>query len=97
ALPGDSISIRKRNYVVNGETTDYLADANLADANLAGAAVDVPKWPQTLKVREGRYFVIQDFPRPGVDSRSVSWIHDRDLVSARLIHVGGGRFFQPVE
>ncbi|HEX5443856.1 MAG TPA: signal peptidase I, partial [Pirellulales bacterium] len=92
AVPDDTISIRKGKYVVNDETTDYLAEKKLA-----GAAVDVPKWPQTLKVREGRYFVVQDTPRPGLDSRSISWIHDRDLVSARLIHVGRGQLLQPVE
>lgn len=92
AVPGDTISIRTGKYVVNGETTDYLADKNLA-----GAAIDVPQWPQTLKVREERYFVVQDSPRPGLDSRSVSWIHDRDLVSARLIHVVRGKLLQPVE
>lgn len=92
AVPGDTIAIRKGKYVVNGETTNYLAEKNLA-----GAAVDVPKWPQTLKVREERYFIVQDSPRPGLDSRSVSWLHDRDLVSARLIHVSGGRLFRPVE
>ena len=92
AVPGDTISIRKGKYVVNGETTDYLAEKNLA-----GAAIDVPQWPQTLKVREERYFVVQDSPRPGLDSRSVSWIHDRDLVSARLIHVARGQLLKAVE
>lgn len=92
ALPGDTISLRKGKYVVNGETTDYLAEKNLV-----GAAIDVPRWPQTLKVRDGRYFLMQDSPQPGLDSRQFSWIYERDLVSARLIHVSRGRFFQPVE
>lgn len=92
AVPGDTLSIRNDHYVVNGETTDYLADKKIAIP-----AVDVPRWPETLKVREGRYFVVQDSPRPGIDSRLLSWIHDRDLVSARLIHVSRRQLFQPVE
>lgn len=92
AVPGDSIAIRKGKYVVNGETTDYLADTKPVDA-----AIDIPKWPQTLKVRDEQYFVVQDSPRPGIDSRQWSWIYDRDLTSARLIHVRGERFLQPVD
>lgn len=92
AVPGDTLSVRNEKYVVNGETTDYLADKKIAIP-----AVDVPRWPETLRVREGRYFVVQDSPRPGIDSRLLSWIYDRDLVSARLIHVSRRQLFQPVE
>lgn len=92
ALPGDKLSIRGGAYVVDGESTDYLADSRIDQP-----AIDVPKWPKEVTVPDERYFVVQDSPRPGLDSRSFSWIRWQDIESTRIHSLRPDRLLQPVE
>lgn len=92
ALPGDKLSIRDGAYAVDGEPTDYLADIHLHQP-----AVDVPKWPKELTLPDERYFVVQDSPRPGLDSRSTSWIRWQDIQGSPIHYLRPDRLLQPVE
>jgi signal peptidase I len=92
ALPGQKLSIRKGAYAVDGEKTDYLADVHLDRP-----AVDVPKWPKEVTVPDERYFVVQDSPRPGLDSRSFSWVRWQDMEGTRIHYLRPDRLLQPVE
>lgn len=92
SLPGDKLSIRDGAYAVDGEPTDYLADVYLHQP-----AVDVPKWPKEVTVPDERYFVVQDSPRPGLDSRSFSWIRWQDIEASRIHYLRPDRLLQPVE
>lgn len=91
ALPGDKISVRRGQYVVNGETTRYRAAPTVA----AKTKAKVPRPPETLSVPEGRYFVVQDGPS-GVDSQSLGWLQPGDALSTRLFHFGRGGILRPV-
>lgn len=92
ALPGDKLSIRDGAYAVDGEPTDYLADIRIDQP-----AIDVPKWPKEVIVPDERYFVVQDSPRPGLDSRSFSWVRGQDIEGTRIHYLRWDRLLQPVE
>lgn len=91
ALPGDEISVRRGQYVVNGEATIYRAAPAVAQASPR-----VPPSPETLKVPDERYFVVQDGPS-GADSQSLGWLQMSDAVSTRLFHFGRGGILRPVK
>lgn len=91
ALPGDEVSIRRGQYVVNGEATRFRAAPAAAQSESK-----VPAAPKTLVVPDGRYFAVQDGPS-GVDSQSLGWLRRRDAVSTRLFHFGRGGILRPVK
>lgn len=92
ALPGDKLSIRGGAYAIDGEPTDYLADIRMDKP-----AVDVPKWPKQVTVPDERYFVVQDSPRPGLDSRSFSWVRWQDIKGSQIHSLRPDRLLQPVD
>lgn len=91
ALPGDMVSIRRGQYVVNGQATIYRAAPVGRQA-----ALEVPRSPDTLSVPDGRYFVVQDGPS-AVDSQSLGWLQPSDAASTRLFHFGRGGILRPVK
>jgi signal peptidase I len=92
AGPGDKLSIQDAHYVVNG-----TAGPRVADAGRFKTVVDVPSAPKTLTVPEGSYFVVQDSPTGGIDSRVLSWVRTGDIVSSRLWHCGAGGICKSVQ
>lgn len=91
AMPGDKISVRRGQYMVNGEATIYRAAPVIAQT-----AAKVPRSPETLTVPDERYFVVQDGPS-GVDSQSLGWLQAGDAISARLFHFGRQGILRPVK
>lgn len=91
ALPGDKVSLRRGQYVVNGEATIYRAAPVVAQTS-----AKVPPSPDTLTVPDDRYFVVQDGPS-GVDGQSLGWLQAGDAISTRLFHFGRGGILRPVK
>ncbi len=92
AGPGDKLSVRNGIYVVNdsdgpevGETGEHRL------------AIDVPSVPKTLTVPEDCYFIAQDFPARGLDSRVLSWVRADSIVGSRLWYLSVPRAFKAVE
>lgn len=92
AGPGDDISIQDGKYVVNGITGPPVADTGKYDV-----VVDIPSSPQSLKIPDGCYFIVQDSPDGSFDSRVLSWVRDDNIVGSRLWYFSGRGLFKPVE
>jgi signal peptidase I len=92
ATPGDRLAIRDRSYVVNGKVGPVVADTRPYDP-----VVSVPSEPDAITVLENHYFVAQDNPSGGYDSRVLSWVQGENIVADRLFHFGVHDFLRPVE
>lgn len=91
AGPGDSISIDDGKYIVNGAAGPLVAGTGNFDAVL-----DVPSSPESLTIPDGCYFIVQDSPSGGFDSRVLSWVRAADIIGSRLWRVSDRGFCQPV-
>jgi signal peptidase I len=92
AVPRDQLSIRDGRYLINGEggpavavTGEYMP------------VIQVPLAPDTVTVPDNYYFVVQDSPQDGFDSRVLSWVEAKDIVGTRLYYVSGRGILKPVE
>jgi signal peptidase I len=92
AAPGDDISIQNGQYVVNGAAGPPVADTGRYDVVL-----DVPSSPESLTVPNDCYFIVQDSPTGGFDSRVLSWVRADDIVGSRLWYFSRRGFFKPVK
>ncbi len=92
AGPGDNISIQDGNYVVNGAAGPPVASTGKYDVVL-----DIPSSPELLTIPDGRYFIVQDSPSGGFDSRVLSWVRDDNVVGSRLWYFSNRGICKPVE
>jgi len=79
AGPGDNISIQNGKYIVND-----AAGPAVASASERGVVLDVPSSPESLAVPNDCYFIVQDSPSGGFDSRVLSWVRADNIVGSRL-------------
>jgi signal peptidase I len=92
AGPGNDISIQGGKYMVDGISGPPVAGTGAFDVVL-----DIPTSPGSMKVPAGCYFIVQDSPEGGFDSRVLSWVRDESIIGSRLWRVGRPNIFQPVE
>jgi signal peptidase I len=92
AGPGDNISIQNANYVVNGAVGAPVAATGKYDAVL-----DIPSSPDGLTIPEDCYFIVQDSPTGGFDSRVLSWVRAESIIGSRVWRVSSRGICTPVE
>lgn len=92
ALPGDRLAIRDRSYAVNGELGPQVAVTEPY-----APVIQVPPEPEAIKVPSGCYFVVQDDPPNGYDSRVLSWVEENAIVGDRLFYLSGRGLVKRVE
>jgi signal peptidase I len=92
AVPGDRLSIREGRYLVNGGAGPAVG---VTDPHQP--VIDVPPAPESVTVPEGRYFIVQDSPQEGFDSRVLSWVEGDDVVATKLYYLSGRGLLEPVE
>jgi signal peptidase I len=81
ARPGDQLSVRGTKYLVNGDEGPFVAGTGEFKP-----VVEVPAAPKGLTIPAGFYFVVQESPTGGYDSRVLSLVETSDIVSTRLWH-----------
>lgn len=89
AGPGDRLSMDGDHYIVNG-----AAASAVAGIGNSAVCIDVPASPETIVVPENCYFVVQDAPSRGFDSRVLSWVHKDRILADKIWHVGGPFVFR---
>lgn len=92
AKPGDQVSIRDGNYLING-----FPGPPVPPAGNQQPALMVPAPPESLIVPAGQYFIVQDNPSVGRDSRHFAWIGRPQILSDRLLALGLADFGKRVE
>jgi signal peptidase I len=92
AIPGDRLSIRDGRYVLNGEQ-----GPTVADTGPYAPVLPIPTAPETLTLSADRFFVVQDSPSGGFDSRVLSWVEPTEIVSTRLHYMSARSVLGPVE
>jgi signal peptidase I len=92
AVPGDQLSIQNGRYLLNGEPSSEVG----ATGRYA-PVIAVPRTPETIQVPENCYFIVQDSPKRGFDSRVLSWAQRRNIVSTRLYYLRGHSILGSVE
>jgi len=92
AVPGDRLAVRGGRYVVNGAPGPAVA---VTEPH--GPVVSVPSEPDAVTVPEGRFFVVQDDPANGYDSRVLSWVEGRNIVADRMYYLSGRGLLKSVE
>jgi signal peptidase I len=84
AVPGDRVSVRNGKYVVNGKESHPVAETGQHTP-----VIQVPSAPETLILGDGRYFVVQESPTEGLDSRVLSWVERGEILSTELYLMSG--------
>lgn len=84
AGPGDKIYRRELEYYVNG-----VVDRDVAPDKPYPLALEIARFPNETVVPDGCYFVIQDAPDGGLDSRVLSWARKENIVSNEMYRVRG--------
>jgi signal peptidase I len=79
AVPGDRLSIREGQYLVNGESGPPVGETGQY-----APVIQVPLAPAALTVPENRYFIVQDDPANGLDRRVVE---ASDVTSTSLYYL----------
>ncbi len=92
AGPGDNISIQNAKYVINGAVGPPVADTGKFDVVL-----NIPSAPESLTIPEECYFVVQDSPTGGFDSRVLSWLRAENVVGTRLWYFSSRGICKPVK
>lgn len=92
AGPGDHISIQNGEYVVNEHAGPPVADTGEHDVVL-----EIPPSPESLTVPEDCYFIVQDSPASGFDSRVMSWVRADNIVGSHLWYFSSRGICKPVE
>ncbi len=92
AGPGDNIAIQNGKYVVNGTTGSPVAEIGRYDLVLK-----IPDFPNTILVPPDCYFIVQDSPSLGLDSRALSWVRTKSIVGSRLWYLSGRGICKPVK
>lgn len=92
AVPGDKISIANGKYMLNGKSGPQVSSLGKYEA-----VIDVPLSPATLTVPDDCYFIVQDSPSGGFDSRVLSWVRQDKIIGSRLWYASSRGFFKAVE
>jgi signal peptidase I len=92
AVPGDQLSIRDGKYLVNGHEVRSVPPMR-TDTRV----IPVPSAPKAISIPANHYFVIQDSPTTGLDSRVLSWVERDEIEGARLYLMSGRGIFKRVE
>jgi signal peptidase I len=81
ARPGDQLSVRGNKYLLNEDE-----GPSVAGTGEFKPVVEVPAAPKGLTIPAGFYFVVQESPTGGYDSRVLSLVESSEIVSTRLWH-----------
>jgi signal peptidase I len=92
AVPGDRLQIRDGRYYLND-----VADREVPSTQPYPRALEIATEPGTAIVPEKCYFVIQDSPDEGLDSRVLSWARREDILSTRFWSLSSFPPLKPIE
>jgi len=92
AGPGDTMTLHGGRYCV--DEVEFRAAGQTANLQ---TVLEIPRSPDWLTVPEGSYFVVQDSPHSGCDSRVFSWVRAENLISAKMWYVSERGILEPVE
>jgi signal peptidase I len=92
AVPGDRLSAQGTAYVVNGES-----GVPLGATGQYTPVITIPSAPDEVTVPNNCYFIVQDSPSGGFDSRILSWVKRNDIVSTDLYHLRTNRLLRTVK
>ncbi len=92
AVPGDRLSVQGTGYVVNGE-----AGPAVGPTGQHTPVISVPSAPEAITVPENCYFIVQDSPSGGFDSRILSWVQRNDVVSTELYYLRANGILKTVK
>ncbi len=92
AVPGDRLSVQGTGYVVNGE-----AGPALGPTGEYAPGIPVPSAPEAITVPENCFFIVQDSPSGGYDSRILSWVQRNDIVSTELYYLRASSMLKTVK
>jgi signal peptidase I len=92
AGPGDNIAIQNGNFVVNG-----IVGLPVANTGKYDVVLDIPSAPESLTVPDGCYFIVQDSPTRGFDSRVLAWVREDNIIGSRLWFFSRPGLGKPIE
>jgi signal peptidase I len=92
ALPGERLSIRGSQYVINGQPGSVVAPTGQFTPVIA-----VPQEPETIQIPDNCYFIVQDSPEASFDSRVLGWVQRKDIISTNLYYLGAHDFLKSVK
>ena len=92
AGPGDKISIRNGKYLVNG-----AAGPPVAETGNYHPVLEIPHSPESRTIPDDCYFMVQESPRGGLDSRVLSWARADKIVGSRLWYLSRRGVCTPVK
>lgn len=82
AVPGDTLTVVNYRYRVN----DDLASSLPTETDIP-KALQVPREPDTIKIPDGCYFVVQDDRENGLDSQTVGYAKRGEIVATSLFQL----------
>lgn len=88
AAPGDTIGIRGRRYIVNGERRGMVGAVGEHPV-----AVPLPPLPGSATVPPQSYFVTQDQGETVLDSQVLGWVKAENVLGTALFHFNSDRGF----
>jgi signal peptidase I len=80
AVPGNAIAIRAGHYWVDGADTGV----EVAAVGRFGVVVEVSEAPKQIVVPPDCFFIVQEQPSQGLDSRILSWTRREDVVGTKF-------------
>lgn len=92
AEPGDTLAIDGGRYVVNG-----IATRPISGTGRFTPVLHIPTNPDVITVPADYYFVVQDSPYGGLDSRVLWWVPRQNVLGTRLWRTGTRGMLQRVE
>lgn len=92
AVPGDRLTIDGDTYYVNDVVAQHVAPSEPYPV-----ALDVPRRPKQIVVPPDSYFIFQDAPERGLDSRVLWWARLNDIDSNFVYRFGGPSWCERLE
>jgi signal peptidase I len=92
AGPGDRLSARDGQYLVNGSSTWRMGATGKLEP-----AISLPTEQDALMVPSECYFVVQDNPPNAFDSQVLSWVKQDRIIGTNIFLFGGRGFGIPAQ
>jgi signal peptidase I len=91
AVPGDRLSLQGTKYMTNGQAGPVIGPTGKYTP-----VISIPQDPEAIQIPEDSYFIVQDSPAGGFDSRILSWVLRKDIVSTDLYYLRADRLLKTV-
>lgn len=93
ALPGETMTINKTgHYVINGEVGPHMSSAGTLPL-----AIRVPTAPGKVEVPANCYFIAQDSPEHGYDTRVIGYAKRDQIISTQMFRFEKSPFLRTIE